>query len=68
MIHHTAPTDPPLPAPSVWTGLTAQRRADVLRLLTQLVYTYITTPLKNSQKESNDAVSSPNRQDRPRSS
>jgi predicted Fe-S protein YdhL (DUF1289 family) len=65
MAHQTARTGQPLPTASVWISLTAERRAAVLRLLTQLAHTFITMPLRNSQKGENHATPSPDRQGLP---
>ena len=61
-----ASTGQGLAALAVWTHLTAERRAHVLRLLTQLAYTFITTPLENSSEDTNHATRSQPRQDPPR--
>src|SRR5262245_55029431 len=66
MAHPIAPAGQDLPAASVWTHLTAERRADVLRLLAQLAYAFIITPLRNSSEETNRAAPFRPRQDSPR--
>ncbi len=66
MAHPIAPTGQDLPPVSVWADLTAERRTDVLRLLAQLAYAFIMTPLRNSSEEINHAAPFRPRQDSPR--
>jgi len=50
----------------VWANLTSERRARVIRLLTELAHAFLTTPVKHPPKEETCAEPSQARQDSPR--
>jgi hypothetical protein len=66
MAHHSAAAGHVLPDVPVWAHLTTERRARVLRLLTELAHAFVTTPLTHPSKETNHAAPSQARQDWPR--
>jgi hypothetical protein len=66
MAHPSAAAEHVLPDVPVWANLTSERRACVIRLLTELAHAFVTAPLKHSSKETKRAVPSQARQDSPR--
>jgi hypothetical protein len=66
MAHHTCSAGDVVPKVSVWSDLTNERRARVIRLLTELAHTIVTNTLQHSAKETNNADPSQDGQDSPR--
>lgn len=66
MAHPSAAARHDLPHVPVWANLTSERRACVVRLLTELAHAFVSTPLKHSSKETCRAEPSHDRQDSPR--
>jgi hypothetical protein len=66
MAHHSAAAGHVLPNVPVWANLTKERRACVVRLLTELAHAFVTDLSKDSSKETNHADPSQTRQDSPR--
>jgi hypothetical protein len=66
MAHHSSLAGDVLPTVSVWSDLTSERRARVIRLLTELAHAIVTTTLQHSAKETNHVDPSQDGQDSPR--
>jgi hypothetical protein len=66
MAHSSTAPGHDLPPVPVWVNLSSERRACVVRLLTELAHAFVMNPLKHSAKETYRAQSSPHRQDSPR--
>ncbi len=66
MAHHSPSAEHVLAPVPVWANLTSERRARVIRLLTELAHAFVTKPLKPPSKETKHADPAQARQGSPR--